>query len=55
MKQSTRLQTLAIIILIVLAVIDAIAYFVPIAAIAGIVILLFKPKWFLNFINKIYE
>ena len=55
MKQSVRLRIIAIIVLIILSVIDAVSIFVPIVAIVGIIIFLFKPKWFLNFVEKIYE
>ena len=54
MKKGVQLRMLGIIVLIVLAIVDAIAYFVPIVAIAAIIILLFKPKWFHKFINNIY-
>ena len=54
MKQSIQLRILAVIVLIVLAVVDALAAFIPIVAIAGIVIILFKPRGFHKFINNIY-
>ena len=54
MKKSTQLRILGIIVLIVLAFVDAIPY-TSIAALGGIVILLFRPKGFLNFIEKMYE
>ncbi len=55
MKQSTQLRIFAILILIVLAIVDAFSFFVPIVAILGLVVILWKPKWLRNFINKIYE
>ncbi|HUT66633.1 MAG TPA: hypothetical protein VMZ05_10880 [Spirochaetota bacterium] len=54
MKKSTQLRILGIIVLIVLAFVDAIPY-TSIAALGGIVILLFRPKGFLNLIEKMYE
>ena len=54
MKKSTQLRILGVLVLIVLAVVDAIPY-TSIAALGGIVILLFRPKGFLTFIKKIYE
>ncbi len=55
MKRSIWLQILAILVFIVLAIIDAFSLYIPIVAIAGIILLLFKPKWLRTFINKIYE
>ena len=54
MQKSTQLRILGIIVLIVIAFVDAIP-FTPVAALGGIVILLFRPKGFLNYIEKIYE
>ncbi len=54
MKESTKVQLLAVIILIVLAVVDAFLVFVPIVAILGIAIVLFKPKWFLRSVKNIF-
>jgi hypothetical protein len=54
MKRSTQLRILGIVVLIVLAFVDAIPY-TSIAALGGIVILLFRPKGFRSFIEKIYE
>ncbi|MBN2323862.1 MAG: hypothetical protein JXQ30_09010 [Spirochaetes bacterium] len=54
MKQSTQLRILSVIVLVVLAFVDAIPY-TSIAALGGIVIILFRPKGFLTFIERIYE
>jgi len=54
MKKSTQLRILGIIVLIVIAFVDAIPY-TSIAALGCIVILLFRPKGFLNLIEKMYE
>ena len=54
MKKSTQLRILGIIVLIVLAFVDAIPY-TSIVALGGIVILLFRPKGFLALIKKMYE
>ncbi len=55
MKRSIKYQIIAILILITLAVLDAFSVFVPIVAIIAIAILLFKPKWFANFVKYLYE
>ena len=55
MKRSAKYQIIAILILIVLAVVDAFSVFVPIVAIIAIAIFLFKPKWFANFVKYLYE
>jgi len=55
MKRSTWMRIIAIVVLAVLAAVDAIVVFVPLVALAGIVILLFKPKWFRTFINDLYD
>jgi hypothetical protein len=55
MKQSTQVRIFAILILAVLAVIDAFSMFVPIVAFLGIVLVLWRPKWLRNFIEKVYE
>ena len=54
MKESTQLRVLAIVILIALAFVDAIP-FTAITALAGIVLVLFRPKWFRNFVDRIYD
>ncbi len=54
MKKSSQLRILAIIILVVLAVVDVLP-FTPLTALGGIVIILFRPKWFFNFIQKVYK
>jgi hypothetical protein len=54
MQKSTQLRILGIIILVVIAFVDAIP-FTPVAALGGIIILLFRPKGFLNYIEKVYE
>jgi hypothetical protein len=54
MQKSTQLRILGIIILIVIAFLDALP-FTPVAALGGIVILLFRPKGFLNYIERLYE
>ena len=55
MKQSTQIRIFAILILIVLAAIDAFSMFVPVVAFLGIVLILWRPKWLRNFIEKVYE
>lgn len=55
MKQSTQLRIFAILILIVLAIVDAFSFFVPVVAILGLILILWKPKWLRNFIYKVYE
>jgi len=55
MKKSTQWQVFAICILIVIAVVDALSMFVPIAAIGGIALLLFKPKWLFRFFQTLYD
>ncbi len=55
MEDGMRYRIMGIILLIVLAVVDAFLVFVPIVAILGLIILLFKPKWFYNIIVKMYE
>jgi hypothetical protein len=54
MKESTRLRIYAIAILIVFAFIDAIP-FTAVTALIGIVILLFRPKWFQRIVNRMYD
>ncbi|MGQ9615353.1 MAG: hypothetical protein ACUVWJ_03020 [Spirochaetota bacterium] len=54
MKESTNLRIIGIVILIICAAIDMIP-FTFITAIGGIYILLFRPKWLLNFFDRIYE
>lgn len=55
MENSMRYRIMGIILLIILAVVDAFLVFVPIVAILAIIIILFKPKWFYNIIVKLYE
>lgn len=55
MKQSTKWQIIVIVILIAIAVVDALSVFVPITAIAAIALLLFRPKWLLHFFEKLYD
>lgn len=55
MKQSTQVRIFAILILVVLAAIDAVSMFVPVVAFIGIVLILWRPKWLRNFIEKAYE
>lgn len=55
MKKSTQLQIIAVVILIAIAVVDALSVFVPIAAIGAIALLLFRPKWLFNFFEKLYD
>jgi hypothetical protein len=54
MQKSTQFRLIGIIVLIIIAFVDAIP-FTPVAALGGIIILLFRPKGFLNYIEKIYE
>jgi hypothetical protein len=55
MKKSTQWQIIAIAVLIVIAVVDALSVFVPIAAVGGIALLLFRPKWLYKFFQILYE
>jgi len=55
MKKSTQLQLYGVVIMVILAIIDAFIIFVPIVAILMIILLLFKPHWFCNYINNLYE
>ena len=55
MKQSTQVRIFAILILVVLAVIDAFSFFVPVVAFLGIILILWRPKWLRSFIEKAYE
>jgi hypothetical protein len=54
MKKSTQLQIIAILILIVIAIVDAFP-FTPVAAISAIALLLFRPKWLFRFFEKLYD
>jgi hypothetical protein len=55
MKKSTQWQIIAVVILIAIAIVDALSVFIPIAAIAAIALLLFKPKWLFTFFEKLYD
>ena len=55
MRKSTRLQIMAVLILVAIAVADALSVFVPIAAIAVIALVLFRPKWLFRFFQKLYD
>ena len=55
MKKSTQWQIIAVLILVAIAIVDAISFFVPIAAIAVIALLLFRPKWLFRFFEKLYD
>ncbi len=55
MKKSVQLQIITIVLLVVVAVVDAIAVFVPITAVVWIFLILFKPKWFQRFVNNLYS
>ena len=55
MKKSVLLRIIAIVILIGIAIVDAITVFIPITAVAAIALLLFRPKWLLKFFDRIYE
>jgi len=54
-KKSVLLRIIAIVILIGIAIVDAITVFIPITAVAAIALLLFRPKWLLKFFDRIYE
>jgi len=54
MKQSMKLRIVAVIILAVLAVIDMLP-FTPVTAFGGVIIILFRPKWFFNIVQKLYD
>jgi uncharacterized membrane protein len=55
MKQSIQIRIFAILILAILAVIDAFSIFVPVVAFIGIILILWRPKWLRTFIDKLYE
>ena len=55
MKKSTQWQFIAIAILIVIAVVDALSVFIPIAAVVCIALILFRPKWLFNFFQTLYD
>ena len=46
---------MAVLILVAIAVVDALSVFVPIAAIAIIALVLFRPKWLFRFFHKLYD
>jgi Flp pilus assembly protein TadB len=54
MKESTQLRILSIVILVVFAFIDALP-FTALTAFALIIMVLFRPKWFRDIINKFYD
>jgi len=53
MKKSLQLRIMAILILIAIAIVDAFSIFVPITAVIGIALILFRPKWLFTFFEKI--
>jgi len=55
MKKSLQLRIMAILILIAIAIVDAFSIFTPIAAVIGIALILFRPKWLFTFFEKIYD
>jgi hypothetical protein len=55
MKKSTQWRIIAVLILVAIAIVDALSFFVPIAAIAAIALLLFRPKWLFHFFEKLYD
>ncbi len=55
MKKSLQLRIMAILILIAVAIVDAFSIFVPIAAVIGIALILFRPKWLFTFFEKVYD
>ena len=55
MKNSVKMQIIVVVIFGVLAAVDIIAFYIPIAAIAVIALVLFRPKWLLRFFHKLYE
>jgi hypothetical protein len=55
MSTSLQLRFLAIAVLFVLAVLDAVALYFPIVALGGIILLLIKPKWLFNFFARVYN
>jgi hypothetical protein len=55
MKKSVQSQIIAIVILIAIAIVDALSVFVPIAAGILIALILFKPKWLFKFFNTLYD
>jgi phosphoserine aminotransferase len=54
MNKSVQWQILAIIILVAIAIVDALSVFIPIAAGIGIALVLFKPKWLFKFFKTLY-
>jgi phosphoserine aminotransferase len=55
MSTSAKLRIFAVVVLIVLAVFDGIAFYIPIVAIVGIALLLFRPAWLFKFIAKVFD
>jgi len=51
MKKSLQLRIMAILILIAIAIVDAFSIFVPITAVIGIALILFRPKWLFTIIT----
>ena len=54
MKESTQLRILAIVVLAVFAFIDTLP-FTALTAFMLIIMVLFRPKWFKNIVNKFYD
>jgi len=54
MEKKTKLQLYGVLILVMLAVVDAFTIFVPVVAILVIILLLFKPRWLYNYIKELY-
>jgi hypothetical protein len=55
MKKSVVMQIIVVVIFGILAAVDIIAFYIPIAAIVVIALVLFRPKWLLRFFHKLYE
>jgi hypothetical protein len=55
MKKSVMLQIIVVVIFGVLAAVDIIAFYIPVAAIVVIALVLFKPRWLYRFFQKLYE
>ena len=54
MRKSMKLQILTAVVLIVVAVIDAVSIFVPLVALGALALVLFKPRWLLIYIQNLY-
>jgi hypothetical protein len=54
MKKSVKLQIFTAVVLVVIAALDAVSIFIPVAAVAALALILFKPKWLLTYFQDLY-